>query len=238
MTAIFVSDLHIDDPHPQILEGFRAMLDREADAAQELYILGDLVEVWVGDDDDSALADAVRETLRAAAARCPVYLMHGNRDFMIGERFAVETGVTLIEDPHFVVIEGRRLVLAHGDAFCTADTEYQQMRTLFRSRKWQAEMLDRPLSERRTLARGLREQSVQVNSNKAQNIMDVTQTEVVQVIEDHEAHALIHGHTHRPGIQRLTVGDQPAKRIVLGDWNRCGWLLRLGATERLECFAL
>ena len=155
MTAIFVSDLHIDDPHPQILEGFRAMLDREADAADALYILGDLVEVWVGDDDDSALADAVRETLRDAAARCPVYLMHGNRDFMIGERFADETGVTLIDDPHLVVVEGRRLVLAHGDAFCTADTEYQRMRTLFRSRKWQAEMLGRPLSERRTLARGM-----------------------------------------------------------------------------------
>jgi UDP-2,3-diacylglucosamine hydrolase len=162
--------------------------------------------------------------------------MHGNRDFLIGAEFAKQTGATLIDDPSVVDIDNQRVLLAHGDAYCTADVEYQRLRTLFRSSTWQSEVLSATLEERRALAASLRAKSIAANENKAANIMDVTPSSVRQAMDDAAVSLMVHGHTHRPGIHDLGDGR---RRIVLGDWNHCGWKLRLDRGDAdLSCFPL
>ena len=236
MSALFISDLHIDETHPQVLAGLQRLIETDAATVDALYILGDLAEVWVGDDDDSANANAIRETLAAAAQRCAVFVMRGNRDFLLGNRFAAETGATLLTDPSIIDVDGQRVLIAHGDAYCTGDHEYQRVRTMFRSTEWQAGVLATSLAERRGLAATLRAKSIEANENKAANIMDVTQAEVEAAMRKADADLLIHGHTHRPAIHGLGQGR---RRIVLGDWQRCGWKLRLEKGDpALTCFAL
>ncbi len=236
MRAAFISDLHIDNERPQVLAGLRQWVDARAGEVDALYVLGDLAEVWVGDDDDDATASAIREALASAAARCAVFVMHGNRDFLLGERFAADTGATLLPDPSVADIAGQRVLLAHGDAYCTGDAEYQRARALFRSPQWQAEVLAMPLAARRTLAADLRTGSRAASERKADNIMDVAPDAVAAAMVEADAALLVHGHTHRPGIHRLADGRQ---RIVLGDWERCGWALTLdGGAPELACFAL
>ena len=236
MRAAFLSDLHIDDDRPQVLAGLRQWIDAHAGEVDALYVLGDLAEVWVGDDDDGAAASAIRDALAGAAARCAVFVMRGNRDFLLGERFAADTGATLLPDPFVADIDGRKVLLAHGDAYCTGDAEYQRARALLRSSQWQAEVLARPLPARRALAADLRARSRAANERKADNIMDVATDAVAAAMADAGAALLVHGHTHRPGIHRLPEGR---RRIVLGDWERCGWVLTLGGGEaELACFAL
>ncbi|MCZ6641684.1 MAG: UDP-2,3-diacylglucosamine diphosphatase [Gammaproteobacteria bacterium] len=233
MTRIFVSDLHLNDIEEPRFQCFAELLEVEATRASAIYLLGDLTEVWVGDDDDGTLAVALQEVLARAAQRCPVYLMHGNRDFMIGQQFAERTGIELIDDPYLLEAD---TLLAHGDAFCVDDVDYQRLRATLRSEVWQADILARSLEERRAFARGLREQSRSSNANKAENIMDVSVTEIASVMASRQVSRLIHGHTHRPGVHTEPWG----KRYVLGAWERCGWLLRWGASSepRLECFPL
>ena len=236
MSALFVSDLHIDETRPAVLAGLQRLIDAQAAAVDSLFILGDLVEVWVGDDDDGPVATAVRETLAAAARRCRLFVMHGNRDFLIGPRFAADTGATLLDDPSVVEVDGDRVLLAHGDAYCTRDAAYQRARTLLRSSVWQAEVLASSLDERRALAASLRATSIAANENKAANIMDVTPRRIEQALDDADTSLLIHGHTHRPAIHDLGNGR---RRIVLGDWNRCGWKLLLDRGDAaLSCFPL
>lgn len=238
MTALFLSDLHIDETVPHVRAGLERVLTEAAGVAQDIYILGDLVEVWVGDDDDAITAQRLRSALKAASEHSRVHVMHGNRDFLLGQRFAEETAVTLLADPTCVEIGARRVLLAHGDAYCTGDVEYQAMRRMFRSPDWQRSVLARSLSERRQLAQGLRAQSVAAGANKAEGIMDVTAEAVAEAMAEHNADLLVHGHTHRPAIHQLGDGK---RRIVLGDWDRCGWTLYLGedpSDDRLLCFAL
>ena len=236
MTALFISDLHIDATRPAVLAGLRRLIDTEAPCVDALYILGDLVEVWVGDDDDGPVATSIRETLSAASDHCAVYVMHGNRDFLIGTQLAEQTGATLIDDPSVVEVDNQRVLLAHGDAYCTRDVEYQRLRALFRSTTWQNEVLSSTLEERRALAASLRAKSVAANENKAANIMDVTPSSVRQAMDDAAVSLMVHGHTHRPGIHDLGGGR---RRIVLGDWDRCGWKLRLDRGDaNLSCFPL
>ena len=236
MSAAFISDLHIDDERPHLLAGLRQWLDAHADGFDALYVLGDLAEVWVGDDDDGATANALREAMATAAKRSAVYVMRGNRDFLLGERFAAETGVTLLPDPSVVDVDGQRVLLAHGDAYCTGDVEYQRMRALFRSAAWQADVLAKSLAERRALAAALRNQSKAANERKAANIMDVTPAAVAAVMAEADAPLLVHGHTHRPGLHAVDAGRE---RIVLGDWDRCGWMLALKEGDAaLTCFPL
>ena len=236
MSALFVSDLHIDEAHPQVLAGLRRLIEEETSTVDALYVLGDLVEVWVGDDDDSAIANALRETLTDAVRRCAVFVMHGNRDFLLGERFAAETGVTLLADPSVIEVDGQRVLIAHGDAYCTDDSDYQRVRALFRSADWQAEILAKSLAQRRDFAATLRARSIAANENKAANIMDVAADAVEAALREADAQLLVHGHTHRPSIHALSGERQ---RIVLGDWQRCGWKLRLqDGKAALTCFAL
>jgi UDP-2,3-diacylglucosamine hydrolase len=229
---LFLSDLHLEDPESPSFRTFEKLLAREAPRASGIYILGDLCEVWVGDDDDGPLASALEEVLKRTSRSCPVFLMRGNRDFLFQRAFADAAGCCLIDDPHLLA-DGT--LLSHGDLLCVDDHAYQQTRAQLRAPDWQAQILSRSLAERRALAASLREQSRVANANKAANIMDVSRPEVCRLMRRFGAARLIHGHTHRPGVHREAAGS----RFVLGAWERCGWLLRQRA-ERLdlECFAL
>ena len=229
---IYLSDLHLDSVGDVRFARFQECLRRESGWAQEIFVLGDLFEVWVGDDDDAELAERVCGILRDAAMRTQVRIMVGNRDFLFGERFAARTRSVLIDDP-FTTADG--LVLTHGDALCTADTDYAQFRATVRAPAWRASMLAKPLDERRRVASELRAASLASQANKPENILDITPDAARRLATDKGAMIVIHGHTHRPGVHRSTA----LTRYVLGDWARCGWLLRQqGSRFDLECFSL
>lgn len=214
---VFLSDLHLDNPQDERFTTFAAVIAAEAAVGAHLYILGDLCEVWVGDDDNGPLALALTKVLEDAAQQTKIALMHGNRDFLFGEPFARRTGVQLLEDPY--VLDGQ-VLLSHGDMFCLDDEAYQQARSLLRSAEWQASVLDQSLDARRQLAQGMRAQSQASNANKAANIMDVRVSEVDRVATAAGCAQVLHGHTHRPGIHQ----HEKITRFVLGDWDRCGWI--------------
>jgi UDP-2,3-diacylglucosamine hydrolase len=213
---------------PQRNESFQRFLRAETANCDELYILGDLTEAWIGDDDESPFAEFLRTELKIAAASCRVHLMHGNRDFLIGKTFASACAINLVPDPLVIERSNQRILLCHGDSLCTDDLAYQQTRTLLRSRDWQSDILARPLADRRALADSLRTQSRSTNANKPANIMDVSADAVGRALRLHHADAIVHGHTHRPGIHAIGEASHPQGiRYVLGDWDRCGWVLRL-----------
>jgi UDP-2,3-diacylglucosamine hydrolase len=229
---LFLSDLHLESEHSRAFSGLRALLRAERHRCEAIYFLGDLVEVWVGDDDDGPLAQALLSLLTETARHCPIFIMHGNRDFLLGARFCELSGSQLLSDPTLL---SPGILLAHGDAFCTDDNEYQNLRGMFRSTDWQQQVLSQSLVERRQLALGLRSASRHANANKAANIMDVNSEEVARIVRQNGASTLIHGHTHRPGIHHHDWGT----RYVLGAWESCGWLLRHSEGQfQLECFRL
>lgn len=238
MSRIFISDLHLESDQDSKYKSFKQVLRDACDQGDEVFILGDLVEVWVGDDDDSTFAKALVRDLRSTTQHVPVRVMHGNRDFLYREAFSSLTGVELISDPFVLDMQdlAESVLLAHGDAYCTSDDAYMKMRQLFRSPEWQNQILSSTLEERRALARSLREQSKTSNELKAANITDVVEAEIEHDLEVHDCKLMIHGHTHRPGIHMLKNGG---KRFVLGDWTACGWLLRQQASGfNLERFAI
>ncbi|TXS92931.1 UDP-2,3-diacylglucosamine diphosphatase [Parahaliea maris] len=217
----FISDLHLDPNRPAITQAFGDFLDERRDA-DALYILGDFFEAWIGDDDDAPLGTEVAGLLADYSASGPkVFLMQGNRDFLLGEDFARRSGATLLPDPTVIDLYGRPVLLMHGDSLCTGDAEYQQFRRMARSPEWQAEVLGKPLAERRALAAQLRSMSSEANSNKAEDIMDVTPEEVEKALEQHGVDCLIHGHTHRP---KRHV-QQHGERWVMGDWHSHAWVV-------------
>lgn len=231
--TLCVSDLHLtdaDDPRFHLLS---ALARLAADAQLNLLLLGDIVEVWIGDDDDAPLACAFRDLLQHTAKTTAVALMAGNRDFLYGDELAHTTGITLLPDPSPF---GPDLLLSHGDRYCTDDAPYQQMRALFRDPAWQSEVLGQTLEARRTLAQGLRSQSAAANANKAANIMDVNANAVAVELEHEQRSMLLHGHTHRPGIHQ----EADRRRYVLGAWERTGWVSVIppGGSPRLFCLAL
>ena len=217
----FISDLHLDPARPRVTEAFAAFL-RHNTACDSLYILGDLFETWVGDDDDSPLAGQVRALLMAFSAAGPaVYLMPGNRDFLLGNTFCTEVGAQLLPDSTVINLHGKPTLLMHGDSLCIEDTAYQAFRLKVRSPEWRADVLGRNLEERRSLATELRAMSGEQQSNKADDIMDATPSEVARVMTEHGVTQMIHGHTHRP--KRHT--EPSGSRWVLGDWHEHGWAL-------------
>ncbi|MDZ7852999.1 MAG: UDP-2,3-diacylglucosamine diphosphatase [Halomonas sp.] len=230
MTTLLISDLHLHPGAPRVTEGFLHWLEERARGCDALYILGDFFEAWIGDDlldlgdhdptGNALLAAHIAASLKQLAnSGTAIYLMHGNRDFLLGERFANEAGATLLPDPSVVELGGERVLLMHGDSLCTRDEAYQAFRTQARNPLWQEQVLSMPLQERIALARQMRERSGEANSNKAEDIMDVTPEQVVKVMAEHGVTTLIHGHTHRPAEHSLEVEGQPAKRYVLGDWQ-------------------
>jgi UDP-2,3-diacylglucosamine hydrolase len=227
MTILFISDLHLSADRPDIGLQFIEFLAGEARDAEALYILGDLFESWVGDDDPNEHYAAMKSGLRELVnAGVPTYFMHGNRDFMIGVDFAHETGVQILPDPYDLELYGSRVRLTHGDAMCIDDLEYQQVRTMTRNSEWQQMMLAKPLEERLAIAEHARAKSAAHNAGLGEEIGDVNQGEVVKAIANHKIDILLHGHTHRPGIHDVDIDGRPARRIVLGDWYEQGSVLR------------
>lgn len=226
MTTQFISDLHLEEARPDITRAFLSFLEQQAAGCERLYILGDFFEAWIGDDERTPLQDQVAEALRAVSDRgTELFLMHGNRDFLIGDDFCARAGATLLDDPTVINLYGTPTLLMHGDSLCTADVEYQKFRASMRNAQWQQMFLQRPLADRQLVARQLREISMAKNKGKAESIMDVTPDEVVAAMEAHGVQQLIHGHTHRPAVHELSANGEPAKRIVLGDWAENAWWL-------------
>ncbi len=225
-TTLLLSDLHLDPSQPGITEQLIALLRGEARTASAVYILGDLFEAWLGDDDPDPLARSIVQELRALRdTGVPVYFMHGNRDFLIGKRFAEETGCKLLDDGTVVDLHGELVLLMHGDVLCTADTSYQRLRRILRNPATLFVLRHLGLDTRRKLGRKLRAGSQQHVGSTAAEIMDVTPAEVVRAMQRAGVHTLVHGHTHRPAIHALTVDGAPARRIVLGDWHAQGSVL-------------
>ncbi|MBQ0746053.1 MAG: UDP-2,3-diacylglucosamine diphosphatase [Marinobacter sp.] len=226
MTTLFISDLHLEESRPDITGAFLRFMNEEAPRAEHLYILGDFFEAWIGDDEHTPLQEQVAAALRTLSDNgTRIFLMHGNRDFLLGEDFCARAGATLLDDPTLIDLYGTPTLLMHGDSLCTADVEYQKFRANMRNPKTQKLILARPLKDRQQMARQLREMSMATNSDKAEDIMDVTPDEVVRVMEAHDVPRLIHGHTHRPAEHTLKVNNKTAKRIVLGDWDKNLWWL-------------
>ncbi len=225
MRSLYISDLHLSDERPEANERFFAFMEDEAAGADALYVLGDLFEYWVGDDDlDDAFNAVVAGFFRRfTAAGGQLNVLHGNRDFLVGKRFSEETGARLLDDPALV---GDTLLM-HGDTLCTDDHDYQAWRRTARSTAWQREFLAKPLAERRRLVRGLREKSKEVIQAKPADIMDVNEDAVRQALRRHQAVRLIHGHTHRPDHHVLQVDGRRCERWVLPDWYASGGYLEL-----------
>nr|WP_251068181.1 UDP-2,3-diacylglucosamine diphosphatase [Marinobacter sp. C7] len=232
---MFISDLHLEESRPDITDAFLTFLKDRAMGVERLYILGDFFEAWIGDDERTPLQETVAAALKEVNENgTDIFLMHGNRDFLIGEDFCNRAGATLLDDPTVVDLYGTPTLLMHGDSLCTADVEYQKFRANMRNPQWQQMILARPLEDRQQMARQLREISMAKNQGKAETIMDVTPEEVVKEMEAHGVQRLIHGHTHRPAIHDLEANSKPAKRFVLGDWDSHVWWLRVDPGEEPE----
>ena len=227
MTTLFISDLHLEASQPEIGEQFLSFLKADARGAEALYILGDLFEVWLGDDDPNPYYATMKTALRELAdTGVPMYFMHGNRDFTIGKDFAAETGVEILDDPTIVELYGESVLLCHGDSLCTDDVEYQQVRAMTRNPDWQAMMLAKSIEDRIAFAMQAREDSKARGESMSDEIMDVNQDAVIALLREHGVATLLHGHTHRPAIHDVDLGDRGAKRIVLGDWYEQGSIVR------------
>ena len=226
-STCFISDLHLDPARPAAIQALAEFLERHTHCTQ-LFILGDLFEAWPGDDDDSPVATEVAALLRDYSAAGPgLYIMRGNRDVLIGERFCNAVGATLLPDPTVVDLCGEPTLLMHGDSLCTADADYHQFRLTARDPAWQASLMARPLAERRELAASLRAMSREANSLKSEDIMDVSPAEVAWQMRAHGVRQLIHGHTHRPARHETETG----LRWVLGAWEERGWCLEASPGE-------
>lgn len=243
MSTLFISDLHLDDARPRTTALFLDFLRNDAAQAEALYILGDLFEAWVGDDEGGDLADSVRSALRELCqSGVPVFFLRGNRDFLIGARFAEETGVTLLPDPCVISLYGVPTLLMHGDLLCSEDLAYQAFRAQVRNPAWQENFLAQPLAARQAFAAQARAASQQhqaglAQANTLETIADVTAATVEQTMTRFGIHRLIHGHTHRPAIHSLRIGGHSAQRIVLGDWYEQGSVLRV-SSDGFELMAL
>jgi UDP-2,3-diacylglucosamine hydrolase len=247
--VLFISDLHLQDSRPDITRTLFSFLQSQTGQCDALYVLGDLFEVWIGDDDESELASSVAAALQAFnAAGAAIYIMHGNRDFLIGADYASRCGATLVSEPLTLITAAGPVLLMHGDQLCTDDTDYMQFRETVRQPAWQTEFLAKPLSARRDFARQARQQSQTATAHKQTSIMDVNQTAVVELMSRTAQTTLLHGHTHRPAIHEFELDvaagtplenrlpeNRPAEgtstdnktrvaqRVVLGDWDQQAW---------------
>ena len=244
MTTLFISDLHLDSTRPAITELFGQFVRREGKSADALYLLGDLFEAWVGDDDPSEVGAYVASTLREVAdSGVPVHFIRGNRDFLVGQDFATHAGFRILPDPAVVVLYGKPTLLLHGDLLCTDDVAYQAFRTQTRNPVWQAQFLSQPLQARLAFAAQARaaSQAHQAtlreggNDVRFETVTDVTPATVEATFARFGIDTMIHGHTHRPAVHELPLGDRQCTRIVLGDWYEQGSVLRVDADGyRLE----
>lgn len=234
MTTLFISDLHLDPERPQIADLFGRFVRDEARGADALYILGDLFEAWVGDDDPAETGAFVAAELKALAdSGVPVYFIRGNRDFLLGTDYAARAGMRLLPDPSVLVLYGRPTLIGHGDLLCTDDVAYQQFRAQTRHPAWQAQFLAQPLAARLAFAQQARaaskaHQAGLRDAGRMETITDVSPQTVAETFARYGIDRIIHGHTHRPAVHALDVGGRACERIVLGDWYEQGSVLRVG----------
>jgi UDP-2,3-diacylglucosamine hydrolase len=227
LTTLFVSDLHLDAAFPAAVAQFAEFLAGPARAAEALYILGDLFETWVGDDDHDAERARVVAALRALSdSGVACHVCHGNRDFLLGSGFEQRTGTRLLSDPTIIDLYGERVLLTHGDALCTADSSYQRLRSVVRGHSWQRRFLRLPLATRRSLAEQARAGSRAHTGMATAGIMDASDEAVIRAMSACRVQKLVHGHTHRPAVHELVVDGARAQRIVLGAWYEQGSCLR------------
>lgn len=241
MSTLFIADLHLDEARPDITLLFEQFLaSDEARSANAFYILGDLVEAWIGDDDDAQLPARIAKATRGLSdAGVPVYFMVGNRDFLLGPVFAERAGMILLDDGAVHDIEGVPTLLMHGDVLCTDDVEYQAVRAQVRTEAWKAQVLSMPLEARRAFAAQARSDSKSRTGRIDETIMDVNQGAVEDAMRRAGVHRLVHGHTHRPAIHEFEFDGAPAQRIVLGDWYDHGSVLSIdGHTVDLRGLSL
>ncbi|MBU6957109.1 UDP-2,3-diacylglucosamine diphosphatase [Pseudomonas sp. CVAP len=225
---LLISDLHLEEERPDITRAFLDLLATRARSAQALYILGDFFEVWIGDDAMSPFQRSICQALRELSdSGTAIFLMHGNRDFLLGKAFCKTAGCTLLKDPSVVQLAGEPVLLMHGDSLCTRDESYMKLRRYLRNPISLFILRHLPLRTRRKLARKLRSESRAQTRMKANDIVDVTPEEIPRIMQQYGVKTLVHGHTHRPAIHKLQIGEQAAKRIVLGDWDRQGWALQV-----------
>ena len=225
----FISDLHLSENTPSVTEGFFEFLKTSAQELSHLYILGDLFEAWVGDDDNSELATSVMQKINhATRSGLEIFFIHGNRDFLCGQKFAEQSNLTLLPDPFFLNFFDQKIALSHGDSFCIEDLEYMKFKKEVRSEEWQQEFLQKSLDDRLNIASNMRDASQKNNTNKDIAIMDVTPTAIQDFFAEHHIDLLIHGHTHRPDTHQINSGT----RIVLGDWHKTGWCLMLDEQQQ------
>ncbi|MCG7864742.1 MAG: UDP-2,3-diacylglucosamine diphosphatase [Candidatus Thiodiazotropha taylori] len=217
---LFISDLHLSAEGADRLQLFLNFLRFRAPKAQTLYILGDLFDAWLGDDDRQSIAVEVRQALQALnQSGTQLKIMHGNRDFLLGEDFCQASGAQLISDPSLIDLYGTPTLLMHGDLLCTDDQEYQAFRKQIRSAEFASRFLSLSIDQRIAVAQEYRAKSGEANAQKSDNIMDVNQQAVELALQQHQAQRLIHGHTHRPADHRFTLHNHTVSRHVLGEWH-------------------
>tara|TARA_B100001059_G_scaffold218051_1_gene237870 strand:- start:437 stop:1156 length:720 start_codon:yes stop_codon:yes gene_type:complete len=227
MTIDFISDLHLDKTRPEVNKHFKSYLDNINRDVTDLYILGDLFEYWVGDDDPMDDLNEIRNSLSLLGSKINVWYMHGNRDFLISKKICLDLNMKLLQDPAIVHKNGLKLLLLHGDTLCTDDKEYQRFRSLVRSDEWQEQMLSKSLEERLSLAENLRMKSRNANAHKDENIMDVNLKEIDILIDEYNPDVIIHGHTHRPNVHKHESKENSIHRYVLGDWYNRFFILSM-----------
>lgn len=230
MATLFISDLHIDASRRQIVGQFSEFLRTEARSADALYILGDLFDSWVGDDAPDAGQGAAIAAIKALTlSGVPCFVMHGNRDFLLGPQFCSDSGARLLPDPLIVTLYGEPVLVMHGDALCTDDRAYQRLRATVRDTDWQRQFLALSVAARRALAGAARTGSKAHMASMEDAITDVNAESVAAALRAAGTSTLLHGHTHRPGVHSLSVDGRACTRIVLGDWHAEGSLLRWDA---------
>lgn len=239
LPTLFISDLHLEASSPRLTQSLLAFLSQNKGACERLFILGDLFEAWIGDDDDSELSSTVATALADfAESGAAVALMHGNRDFLLGEDYAARCKARLMPDSEIIESGGKRFLLLHGDSLCTDDTDYQAFRAQVRQPAWQTQFLSQGLEARRAFAAQARAQSQSATSGKAQEILDVNEAAVIDCLKQFGVTHLIHGHTHRPATHTLTSAalEHSCTRSVLGDWSDTAVIGRLvdGSFELVE----
>jgi len=231
MSTLFISDLHLSGERENITKLFIAFLKERASHADALYILGDLFEVWPGDDIiQPDYQESITAIKQLSESGVPIFVMHGNRDFLMAERFSEVSGCTLIDDPSVIDLYGTPTLLMHGDTLCIDDIDYQKFRTMVRDPRWQTDFLSKSQEERLAITEKYREISKAAMADKKMDIMDANQQAVESAMLEQNIQQLIHGHTHRPAIHDFEVNEKPMKRIVLGDWYEQGSVLLCNET--------
>ena len=223
MPRLFIADLHLTPERPDILRAFLHFMEHTAYQADELYLLGDIFEAWIGDDAPlGPLAEVEKALKQFSDSGRALFFQHGNRDFLVGSDFAKRTGAQILPEVFPITLPQGPAILLHGDQLCIDDHDYQAFRAMVRNPEWQAVFISKPIEERIAIAKALREKSKSMGQQKSSEIMDVNSQSVISTLNDHNAQLMIHGHTHRPAVHELSGGRQ---RIVLGDWDTSLWYL-------------